>query len=97
MDRKRILFTNNCKWHQVYCYFWSSKNEYVTWPGLQMKKIGTNGFGEELFEIYVPAGVEFLVFTDQINKTVDIKHRDLTIGYFVTGRTKDGKYLVTMW
>ena len=61
-----------------------------------MKKIGKNGFGEELFELDIPVGADHLIFTDQTHKTVDIKHRDLTMGYFVSGKKGD-KYLVTMW
>ena len=69
-----VTFSNSLSWSgTIYCYYWSDANTTMTsWPGVAMKKSGTNEYGQALYTFDVPNGATKLIFTNGSEQTVDI-------------------------
>ena len=86
----KVLFSNSRHWdtNKVYCHCWNGAGYVMcAWPGGMMKKVGTNGLGEEQYEFTVPAEADHVIFSGisngQREQTVDIPLDRYATGYFL--------------
>ena len=95
----KVTFTNSLNWSgTIYCYYWSDSNTAMTsWPGKAMTNSGTNEFGETLYTFDVPSGVNYLIFTNSTNQTVDIKYSGGTVKYYALNTKTGNGYNVETW
>ena len=104
-EEKSIYFSNNKSWNQVYAYAFTDGGETIllgAWPGTQATKVGTNEYGEDIYEIKLPAsetGIEGVVINNGGNgqQTVDIEPGVDGTGYYCTEQTESGKWLVNTY
>lgn len=60
---------SSTKWSKVNAYFWSdANNKMMTWPGKAMTSKGNN-----IYEMEVPDGAEYVIFTNGTSQTDDLK------------------------
>lgn len=69
-----VYFSNNKFWETVYCYAWEGDGTVRNndWPGLEMEYVTENGYGEKIYKMYIDAKYNNIIFTNNIEKTVDI-------------------------
>ncbi len=96
-DTYTITFTNNMYWSNVYCYYWSDTNIVMTtWPGTAMTSTGTNDYGQQMYEIVIPANAGYVIFNDgNGSQTVDIPVSSSS-KYYISGGS-DTSYTVETW
>ncbi|MCH5299493.1 MAG: starch-binding protein, partial [Ruminococcus sp.] len=51
-------FTNNQGWDKIYVHSWNSDGDLTKWPGTLMTESETNGYGEEVYTITIPANAK---------------------------------------
>ena len=74
-NTKTLYFTNNAGWQNVYAYLWKDDTKNADYPGVQLKKLGINDFGEDIYSVTFNADVyESVIFNSGSNgsQTVDI-------------------------
>ena len=99
---KSVYFSNNKRWDKVYAYAWTDGGEKKllgAWPGSEATKVGTNDYGEDIYEIKLPAsetGIEGLIISNgQSEQTVDIEPGVDGTGYYcVDPKNDEGKWPV---
>ena len=69
----------------------------VSWPGKAMTKSGTNEYGQALYTFSVPSGVNYLIFTNGSNQTVDIKYSGGEVKYYALSNKTGNGYNVETW
>ncbi|MCH5299644.1 MAG: starch-binding protein, partial [Ruminococcus sp.] len=83
-------FTNNQGWDKIYVHSWGADGDLTTWPGNQMTESETNGYGETVYTITIPANAKGCVINNGDGaQTVDIENFNVE-GYYTDG-TKDDK------
>ncbi len=66
---KIVYFENTDGWATPYAYYWASGNNPVSWPGLEMNKIGSTN----VYWIEIPIAMTGIVFSDNgDNQTLDL-------------------------
>ena len=94
-EYRTFLFTCNI-WDKVFIHYWGTGGA-TQWPGIEVTEKTTNGFGETQYVIRVPVGTTGVVLHNgNGQQTVDITKLDVE-GYYLTGETDGGKYLVKYW
>ena len=70
---KVVAYDNSStKWSKVNAYFWSDDNKEMTsWPGKKM-----TDKGNDIFDIEVPDGAEYVIFNDGNSQTDDLRIAD---------------------
>lgn len=70
---KVVAYDNSStKWSKVNAYFWSDDNKQMTsWPGKKMTDKGNN-----IFDIEVPDGAEYVIFNNGDSQTDDLRLAD---------------------
>lgn len=70
---KVVAYDNSLtKWSKVNAYFWSDDNKEMTsWPGKKMTDKGNN-----IFDIEVPDGAEYVIFNNGDSQTDDLRIAD---------------------
>lgn len=70
---KVVAYDNSStKWSKVNAYFWSDDNKEMTsWPGKKMTDKGNN-----IFDIEVPDGAEYVIFNNGDSQTDDLRIAD---------------------
>ena len=99
---KSVYFSNNKRWDKVYAYAWTDGGEKIllgAWPGSEATKVGTNDYGEDIYEIKLPAsetGIEGLIISNgQSEQTVDIEPGADGTGYYCEAeKNGEGKWPV---
>ena len=93
-----VKFTDNQKWGTVYAYFFSDSQIDMAgaWPGTPMTFLETNGYGENVYTVDIPAGATKVIFSNGTAQTVDI---DLTgaEGFYTDGSQTEGKFNALPW
>lgn len=82
-----IVLTNNYKWSNVSCYYWSDADTAMTaWPGQAMTYLETNDFGQDVYTIDIPNTATHIIFNNggSGQQTVDV---DITgsAKYYISG------------
>ena len=101
-EAKSVYFSNNKRWDKVYAYAWTDGGEKKLlgeWPGSLATKVGTNDYGEDIYEIKLPAsetGIEGLIISNGSGEqTVDIEPGVDGTGYYCEAEKNDeGKWPV---
>ena len=91
-------FTDNQKWGTVYVYAYGENGPMTgEWPGYACSDSETNGLGETVFTITVPAGAQGIVLSNGNGaQTTDIT--DFSAEGYYTDGTKDGeKFIAIPW
>ena len=97
---KMLLFTNNMGWEKVYLYAWDADGTPFVgaWPGTELTKTITNGYGEQQFIAPLPMGTSGIIFNDGNGRqTVDITSIDVEGYYPNDNQDSDGRELVSSW
>ncbi len=97
--QKTVYFTNNQNWANVKAYAWDSEDQPLLgdYPGTGMTKDSTNGYGQDVYRIIIPAGAVGVVFSDNGGaQTVDIVPFDNT-DYYPTSQNEDTRWEVDTW
>ena len=70
---KVVAYDNSTtKWSKVNAYFWSDDNKEMTsWPGKKM-----TDKGNDIFDIEVPDGAEYVIFNNSNSQTDDLRIAD---------------------
>ncbi len=94
-----VTFSNSLNWSgTICCYYWSEASMPVTWPGVSMKSAGTNSMGQAQYTITIPSGVEYLIFTDGNNQTVNIPFDGTALNFYAESETDEsGNYTYGTW
>ena len=94
-----IYFTNNKYWDSVYAYVWSDETEGI-WPGEPIYSVGTNEFGQDIYEVSVYT-TDKVIFNDgnDTAQTTDIEVAYLGQNaiYCLDETDDDGHYLYGEW
>lgn len=94
-NTKTVLFANNQGWGTVYIHYWGGSSS-TDWPGVAMTPAGTNDYGEQQYEISIPADTTGIVFHDNYGtQTIDITYNGET-GFYPTEQV-EGKWNVGSW
>lgn len=93
-----MRFTNGLNWNTVYAYFFNSNGTVgAEAPGSEMSYYEDNPFAQKNYQIAIPDGAEYVVFSDgNGQQTVDLPVSGV-IGYWLDGTQTDGKYNGTAW
>ena len=98
VDGNTFKFTDNQKWGTVYVYVFGENGPMTgEWPGYACSDSETNGLGETVFTITVPAGAQGIVLSNGNGaQTTDIT--DFSAEGYYTDGTKDGeKFIAIPW
>ena len=85
-----IYFSNNVGWANVNAYFYNEdlQLEMKTWPGVAMKHLTTNEFGEKIYAVDVDVSkYNRVVFNNGKSQTLNAAVTVASSGFFITSQT----------
>lgn len=85
-----IYFSNNVGWSTVNAYFYNEDKqlEMKEWPGVAMKHLTTNEFGEKIYSINVDVSkYNRVVFNNGKSQTLNSALTVASSGFFITSQT----------
>ena len=98
-----IYFTNSKNWSTVYFYLYNSQTSAAlkTWPGTQITKYTTNGYGEKIYSSTVDVSkYDRIIFTNGNQQTVNVPVNKASSGFYISDSSNAkamyvGTYAVT--
>lgn len=82
-----IYFTNSKNWSNVYFYLYNSETSDTlkAWPGTQITKYTTNGFGEKVYSSTVDVSkYDRIIFTNGTQQTVNVPVNKASSGFYIS-------------
>lgn len=93
-DKARVQFTDNKGWGNIKAYFFGGSYNDQKWPGDSMSYVGTNSYGQSVYETYLPLGATTVIFNGNNGQTVDINYADGKQYYPKDDKDSSGHYYV---
>lgn len=95
-----VKFTDSLNWDgTIYCYSWvDGGNPTKSWPGVAMTYLNTNDYGQKVYSVEVPNTVNYIIFTNGSNQTIDIGFDGTSLNYYTESQNdSQGHAYVGTW
>ncbi|MBQ4569174.1 MAG: starch-binding protein [Ruminococcus sp.] len=92
-----IVYSAKSDWEKAYIYAWGDSGNNGEWPGVEMKFVVTNDYGENIFVAYVPKEFgNYIISNGSGEQTVDLSV-DKSLGMYMAEKNEEGKWTIGEW